>query len=326
MDTRPYILSNEDMSPLDKRIIQALRIDGRRSFRSLAHELGIAQRQIRHRVTELLDAGIVAITVVGNPSVLGYRATAIVALKTDGRRPLPDVALEVAEVASVDYVNVTSGRFDIFAQLVARDLEGLRRQLESEILLIDGVVNSELFPYRYLHFYEALSDRPSALVSQEKASGDLTIDGLDEKIITELSADGRIPLSEIADKVATSETQIRRRLKRLTDAHAIRVVGVVNPVTAGYRTIARLGVKVSAGHRVSDVADALAAIPAIAYIAVCIGRYDMFCELVCVDIDELDAVLDNQIQLTKGVERCEAFLHIAPLLYRPMRPRRNSHS
>jgi len=307
------------LSEVDHGLIRALRADGRESFRSLAESLGITQRQVRKRVKELSDAGVLTVTVVANPAVLGYRAVGIVALRARGRR-LTEIADDVAAIDTVDYVNVTAGRFQLFAQVVAENLEDLNNTAEDVILKVPGVDSLELFPYRHLHYQATLSGPPSAVVALPRTDQPIDLDGLDRAIIAELSEDGRLPLSQVATTVGTSETQVRRRLKRLTDHGAIRIVAAVNPLSHGYETIARLAVVVAGGHRADEVAEALAHIPTITYVAVCTGRYDIFCEAVCVSMFELDALLDEQVQAVEGILRCETFVHVAQLHYRPLRP------
>ena len=54
------------------------------------------------------------------------------------------------------------------------------------------------------------------------------IDDLDSKIITLLEKNGRIPNTDLAKKLRTSETTVRKRIKRLIDEDLIKVVAVRN--------------------------------------------------------------------------------------------------
>ena len=316
---RPTLKGAVGLSELDSDLIRLLREDGRRSYRSLSQALGATQRLVQRRVDELSTAGVLSVTVVANPAVFGYHAVGIVAIRTGGR-PAEDIAAEIARLDAVDYVNVTAGRFNLFAQVVARDLDELGAVTEQSIVTISGVVSVELFPYRKLHYRAGLADPPSPHVAFQRRERTIETDDLDQAILAELSADGRMPLSQVAITVGTSETQVRRRLNRLTESGAIRIVAVVNPLTHGYTTIARLAIVVAAGHRAAEVAEGLASIPAVTYVAVCTGRYDIFCEAVCMSMAELDAMLDDELQRVPGVSRCEVFLHVAPLHHRPLRP------
>jgi Lrp/AsnC family transcriptional regulator for asnA, asnC and gidA len=318
-DTRRTLKGAVGLSEVDRQLIRLLRADGRQSVNALARALDVPQRQVRRRMSELSDAGVISITVVGDTDVFGYRSVGIVAMRAKGR-PLVDIAADLVELDAVDYVNVTAGRFDLFAEIVARDLAELNAIVENAILTLPGMIAAELFPYRRLHYQEGTSDPPSPVVALQRTGPTIELDDLDRAIIAALSADGRAPLSHVATEVGTSETQVRRRLKRLTDAHAIRIIAVVNPLTHGYEAIARLAVVVAGGHPARAVAQRLAEVEAITYVAVCTGRYDVFCEVVCRDMAELDDVLDREIQSIDGIHRCETFVHLAPLHYRPLAP------
>jgi DNA-binding Lrp family transcriptional regulator len=307
------------LEDVDRDLIRLLQADGRRSYAELARELGIPQRQVRRRLTELCESGVVYIMPVGDPRVLGYRTLAIVAMRARGR-PLVEIAADLADLDEVDYVNLTAGRFDLFAQVLCRDLGELLDVTEGAVRVLPGIEEVEVFPYLRVHYQEAAFRVPDRLAPLTHAAGALAIDDLDRAIVAELSKDGRMPLNQVADSAGTSETQVRRRLKRLEDSGAVRVMAITNPLSHGLETIARLAITVSPGHTFTAVADALAELETISYVAVCTGRYDLFCEALCVDVEELGAVVDERVRSIKGVERCETFLHLAPLHYKPLRP------
>jgi len=54
------------------------------------------------------------------------------------------------------------------------------------------------------------------------------LDNLDLKIVSELQADGRIPISELAERAKSSRLTVSKRLKRLIDEGLIRVAGGLN--------------------------------------------------------------------------------------------------
>jgi len=54
------------------------------------------------------------------------------------------------------------------------------------------------------------------------------LDNLDLKIISELQVDGRIPISELAEKANSSRLTVSKRLKRLIDEGLIGVAGGLN--------------------------------------------------------------------------------------------------
>ena len=57
----------DDVSELDKRIIEHLQADGRRPFTQIAHELGVSEAAVRARTNRLVDRGIIQIVGVTDP-------------------------------------------------------------------------------------------------------------------------------------------------------------------------------------------------------------------------------------------------------------------
>jgi Lrp/AsnC family transcriptional regulator for asnA, asnC and gidA len=135
----------DELSDLDKRIIEHLQEDGRRPFTQIATALGVSEAAVRARTNRLVDRGILQIVGVADPDKLGFQQALI------GIRCEPGKLLEVAEALAsmpeVDYVVVTAGRFDVLIETVAEDNEGLLRFLAERLQRIDGVRDTETFSY-----------------------------------------------------------------------------------------------------------------------------------------------------------------------------------
>jgi len=133
------------LSPLDKRIIEHLQADGRRPFTQIATELGVSEAAVRARTNRLIERGILQIVGVADPGKLGFQQALIGIRCQPGR--LVAVAEALAELPEVDYVVVTTGRFDILIETVSEDNEGLLRFLTQRLQAIDGVRDTETFTY-----------------------------------------------------------------------------------------------------------------------------------------------------------------------------------
>jgi Lrp/AsnC family transcriptional regulator for asnA, asnC and gidA len=66
-----------DLTAVDRALIEALQADGRRSFAQLARDVEISEKTARRRVTALLESGVIEITAVTDPALLGYGAAAL---------------------------------------------------------------------------------------------------------------------------------------------------------------------------------------------------------------------------------------------------------
>jgi Lrp/AsnC family transcriptional regulator for asnA, asnC and gidA len=135
----------DELSPLDKRIIEHLQADGRRPFTQIANELGVSEAAVRARTNRLVERGILQVVGVADPGKLGFQQALIGIRCQPGR--LVAVAEALAELPEVDYVVVTTGRFDILIETVTEDNEDLLRFLTDRLQAIEGVRDSETFTY-----------------------------------------------------------------------------------------------------------------------------------------------------------------------------------
>jgi Lrp/AsnC family transcriptional regulator, regulator for asnA, asnC and gidA len=106
---------------------------------------------------------------------------------------------------------------------------------------------------------------------------ELQLDPIDRNILRCLREDGRMPNSEIARRLDVGEATVRRRLQRLVDSHALRVVPVVDPDTVGLRLSVLIGLKVELS-RIEEIAAAVAALPEVRYVSLATGPYDLLVE------------------------------------------------
>jgi len=135
----------EELSDLDKRIIEHPQEDGRRPFTQIAADLGVSEAAVRARTNRLVDRGILQVVGVTDPLKLGFQQ-ALIGVRFDPGKLLA-VAEALAALKEVDYVVVTAGRFDILIETVAEDNEGLLRFLNDRLQRIEGVRDTETFTY-----------------------------------------------------------------------------------------------------------------------------------------------------------------------------------
>jgi DNA-binding Lrp family transcriptional regulator len=297
------------MPDLDRAIISALQVDGRRPYAHLARDLGVGENTVRRRVRALRDAGLIDITTVTDPELLGYGAMALVGVHLDGSEAASHVATSLAQLAAVDYVVVTTGRYELFAELLCKDAHELSRTVERDLASVPGVGTTEIFPYLRLHYQE-----PRWEAARWKAASDglrpavPVFDDVDRRILAELNADGRTALQGIARRLSISESQARQRVARMLDSGVVRILGITNPRSLGFSTLAWLGIVAAPGVRLEGLADELASVGSIAYLAVCASRFDVFAEAICIDHDDLLRVIDAEVRSLDAVARVEAFL------------------
>src|SRR6187431_3701049 len=143
---RPVPRSSDEVSDLDKRIIEHLQADGRRPFTQIAAELGVSEAAVRARTNRLIERGILQVVGVTDPLKLGFQQMAMIGVRCESDR-LVAVAEAVAEMPEVDYVVITAGTYDLLIETVCEDNEALLRFLADRLRSIDGVRETETLVY-----------------------------------------------------------------------------------------------------------------------------------------------------------------------------------
>ncbi len=128
-----------------KRIIELLQDDGRLSYSAIAKEVGLSEAAVRHRVQKLIDSGVMQVVAVTDPLQMGFARQAMIGIKVSGN--VRDVAAELAAMEQLDYIVITTGRFDILAELVAESDDELLEIVSSQISGLERVLTTETFVY-----------------------------------------------------------------------------------------------------------------------------------------------------------------------------------
>lgn len=138
--------NGDDVSELDKRIIEHLQQDGRRPFTQIAAELGVSEAAVRARTNRLVERGILQIVGVTDPLKLGFQQMAMVGIRCERDR-LVSVAEAVSAFPEVDYVVITAGTYDVLIEVVCEDNAALLDFLAEKLRAIEGVRDTETFVY-----------------------------------------------------------------------------------------------------------------------------------------------------------------------------------
>ena len=128
-----------------KRIIELLQDDGRLSYSAIAKEVGLSEAAVRHRVQKLIDSGVMQIVAVTDPLQMGFARQAMIGIKVSGN--VRDVAAALATMDQLDYIVITTGRFDVLADLVAESDDELLDIVAGQISALERVVTTETFVY-----------------------------------------------------------------------------------------------------------------------------------------------------------------------------------
>jgi Lrp/AsnC family transcriptional regulator for asnA, asnC and gidA len=134
----------EGLDEIDYQVIEALQKDGRVAFAQIAEQLNVSPGMIRLRYNRLVEQGYLKVVAITNPLRMGFRTMAMIGIRVDGSKLL-EVAEKISKLDEVIYMVISSGRFDIFAEVICRDHEDLLRFITEKLSTVDGVRESESF-------------------------------------------------------------------------------------------------------------------------------------------------------------------------------------
>jgi Lrp/AsnC family transcriptional regulator for asnA, asnC and gidA len=127
-------------------------------------------------------------------------------------------------------------------------------------------------------------------------------------IIEQLQKDGRKSYAEIGKVVGLSEAAVRQRVQKLTESGVLQIVAVTDPLKLGFSRQAMIGIRCVGDSM--QVADAIAKIPAVDYVVITAGSFDVMAEVVCEDDDQLIELLNDKIRSLPGVVSSETFVYL----------------
>jgi Lrp/AsnC family transcriptional regulator for asnA, asnC and gidA len=136
--------SGEVLDDIDRELVAALQHDGRRSYSSLAGELGVAESVVRYRVQRMEKTGILQIVGIADPLKVGFDLMSLVGISVQPGT-LSEVSDAMAELPEASYVAALAGGFDLIVEVVCRDTAHFSHLLTEQIQRVPGVVRTESF-------------------------------------------------------------------------------------------------------------------------------------------------------------------------------------
>ncbi|CAN5506219.1 Lrp/AsnC family transcriptional regulator [soil metagenome] len=151
---------------------------------------------------------------------------------------------------------------------------------------------------------------PSSVAPNGRPPGakPIQLDDVSKAIIEQLQSDGRRSYAESVKSVGLSDAAVRQRVQKLTDSGVMQVVAVTDPMQLGFYRQAMIGVRVTGDT--TTVAEKLGRIPAVDYVVLTAGSFDILAEVVCENDEDLIDLLNKQIRGIEGVQSTETFVYL----------------
>jgi len=126
------------------QIVSVLGENGRLSNREIARRIGVSEGTVRYRLGRLLRGGDLRVAAQVNIESFPGIYLAFVGVKIDGRR-LTECAERIEKLPSVLTTMVVTGRYDLFAVVLAHSHHTLVDFVTNQLSHVSGVRDSETF-------------------------------------------------------------------------------------------------------------------------------------------------------------------------------------
>jgi Lrp/AsnC family transcriptional regulator, regulator for asnA, asnC and gidA len=145
----------------------------------------------------------------------------------------------------------------------------------------------------------------------KSSEGQISMDGIDKKILRFLMQDARKPILEIARNIGISGAAIHQRLRKLEKSGLIAGSKfVINPKKLGYTTMAYIGIFLDKAMSNPKAVKELETIPEVLECHYTTGNWSILIKVLCRDNEHLMHVLNKKIQQIDGVSRTETFISL----------------
>lgn len=129
---------------LDWQIIEILRKEDQ-SNNAVARKLEISEGTVRQRLKKLKESGVLKIRALINPEVLANQQLALVGITIRESCYLKKRVEEIVALPDVLSASITSGRYDIMAEVLTDSNHGLVEFLTHQLSAIEGIGTTETF-------------------------------------------------------------------------------------------------------------------------------------------------------------------------------------
>ena len=128
------------------------------------------------------------------------------------------------------------------------------------------------------------------------------MDETDKKILNILQNNFRISYKELGEKVNMAASSVHNRVQKMLDEGIIKKEDtIINPMRAGFDTIAILGLSVDP-LKMDEVAEKIAAFDEVQLIATTTGDHDIVARVIAYDEKALWRFINEKIKTIEGVK------------------------
>lgn len=296
------MLVGASIDEVDLALLDGVHVNPRVGFDELGKVLGVSGVTVARRWRRLVDAGQAWVSSAVGPAlpVVGALVEAECAPGT-----AQTVADRWAAVPHVFSVHITTGRFNVYALVVAADQAMLARLVLDALPGVDSVcaVRSSmiyrLFSGTFWRLGAISVHQAREVAPSSSAPAHHRFDELDREMYLALQRDGRLTYRELATHLGWSETLARRRLQTLTRSGLVSFRADFARAEAGWPVNVVLTLGLTGDLGADDVGRTLVSWPETRVVAAILGGAARL--FVTVQVHELGALDEVTARLHKNV-------------------------
>ncbi|WP_020659607.1 Lrp/AsnC family transcriptional regulator [Amycolatopsis benzoatilytica] len=301
---------------IDRRIAAVLMASPRASWRAVAEVLGLSERTVLRRASPLLHDGTLRPTAVRNPARFPRIVPMALRIRCRPSR-IKAIAAGLARRPDTVWVDILGGGNEISTVLF---LDG--PEARNALLLRDLPATADVQSWEAHDLMRVFTagfawsagllhpDEFAALASFSHPPADAPpIQPLDEALIAELSLDARASYHELAARLGTSASTVRRRLDQLLAAHLIRLTCEVDLRLLGIASEALLWISASPGE-LGAIGDTVSRHPQVRFTAATTGSANLLVAVAAENLDGLYRFLTETVGSLAGIRDLE----VTPIL------------
>lgn len=136
-------MNRNHFDSLDLKILQTLALNARKPYLEIAREAGVSGAAVHQRIQRLTAKGVIkGSECLIDPSAVGYETCAYVGLYLRDPSQFDHVVEELKKIPEIIECHFTTGRYDIFVKLYARNNDHLLHLLQHELQAL-GLARTE---------------------------------------------------------------------------------------------------------------------------------------------------------------------------------------
>ncbi|MGC7096195.1 Lrp/AsnC family transcriptional regulator [Amycolatopsis lurida] len=275
------------LDELDRRIVAALQLNGRASWKKIAAVLDAKESTVARRGQQLIESRVVGVTGVLDHLRCGLGISLQLRVRCRPGRANA-VAEAIADLPVTRFVTVVSGSVDVAAEIQVRDHRDVARVLVEELPRPDDIAETESMVV--VRKFAAFEEWDTGLLGTDAATqlrdpAPFTTDHRtwhETEQLTEqefeiarvLAADGRATYAQIAAAIGASESTAARRVESLLTRGCLRFRTLFETPVLGLDVDFMLWLTVEPAE-LENVGSRLAEEPSTWYASATTGRFNL---------------------------------------------------